>query len=209
MIENKDIEHLIKIELEKAIAAYKNSERFTETESVFNELMNYNFDRYKRKLKKEIKRKIKRSWTNPKKGINPELKLDAFLFEHYFPEVKDHEADIYGIIDWEEKKVDQLVIDMGYAYDFADGLEQDPGITMQFYNPFVKNKLGKSYYKDGILITEDTELAKCFQLKGMISIHQAFYELHNENAFDKVHKNDEFYILFGEHDDDCYLLLSI
>ncbi|MEK6153941.1 hypothetical protein WIW50_11800 [Flavobacteriaceae bacterium 3-367] len=209
MIENKDIENLIKIELDGAISEYKSSDKYTETESVFNELMNYNFDRYKRKLKTEIQKKLKRIWTSPKKGINPEQKLDAFLFEHYFPEVKDHKADIYGIIDWEEKKLDGLIIDMGFSYDFADGLEQDSGITMQFYNPFVKNDLGKSFYKDGILITEDTELAKCFQLKGMISIHQVFNELNDENAFDRINKNDEFYVLFGEHDEDCHLLLTI
>ena len=211
MIQNKEIENLIIKDLENAIIEYKSSNEYAKTESVFNELLNYNFEKYKQKLKKEVKRKIKRIWTNPKKGVNLEQKIDAFLFEHYYPRpnVNDHEADIYGIIEWEEKELESHIIEMESSYDFADGLEQDPGITMQFYNPFTKNGLGKEYYKDGLLITEDTKLAKCFQLKGLISIHQAFIELGKENAFEKINKNNEFHILFGEHDEDCYLVLTI
>ena len=209
MLSNEEIGNQLKSELEIAVSEYKSSDKFEQTEKVYNELISYNFSRYKRKLKKEILKNIKRNWTNPKKGINPKQKLDGILFEHDFPQVKNQEAELYGIVDWEEKNAESVKIEMGYSYDFADGLEQINGMKIQFFNPFVKNKLGKSYYENGILITDDKELAKCVQLKGILAIHQVFIELYHENAFDNINKNNGFHFLFGEHDEECYLILGI
>lgn len=209
MLTNEKIENQLIRELEISISEYKSSDKFEQTKNVFNKLMSYNFSRYKRKLKKEVLKNIKRVWTNPKYGIDPDQKLDAILFEHSFPQVKNEEAELYGIIDWKEKNIENVKVDMGYSYDFADGLEQIRGIKISFFNKFVKHKLGKSYYENRILITEDKELAKCFQLKGVLAIRQAFTELYHEHAFDNINKNNEFHFLFGEHDEECYLILTI
>ncbi len=209
MLSNEEIGNQLKNELEIAISEYKSSDKFKETENVFNALMSYNFCRYKRNLKREISKKVKKNWINPKKGINPEEKLDAILFEYDFPQVKNQEAELYGIINWGKKITESIKVEMGYSYDFASGLEQVHGIKIHFFNPFVKNKLGKSYYENGMLITDDKELVKCFQLKGALSIHQVFLELNNENTFDIINKNKGFHFLFGEHDEECYLILAI
>ncbi len=209
MLSNEEIGNQLQSELETAISEYKSSNKFEQTEKVFNELLSYNFARYKRRLRREILKKVKRIWTNPKKGINPEQILDAFLFEHDFPKAKNQEAELYGIVEWEEKDIKNAVVDMGYSYDFADGLEQVSGIKTPFFNPFVRNKLGKEYYENSILVTDDKELAKCFQLKGVLAIHEVFTELNSQNAFDQINKNDGFCFLFGEHDEECYLILCI
>ncbi len=209
MISNQDIENQLNEALEKAISEYKVSNEFVQTEGVFNELMTYNFTRYKERLKKEVLSKVKKVWTNPKKGIDPKQKLDAMLFEHDFPQSKNQEAELYGIVAWEKENIESVKVEIGYSYDFADELEQVSGIKLQFFNPFVKSKLGKSHYENGILITEDRLLAKCFQLKGVLAIHQVFSELNSENAFNSINKNNKFYFLFGEHDEECYVILKI
>jgi len=209
MFSNEEIGNQLKHELEIAVSEYKSSGKFKQTENVFDELMSYNFSRYKRRLRKDILTNVKKNWTNPKRGINPDQKLDAILFEHDFPQVKNQETELYGIIDWEQKTIESVKVEMGNSYDFADGLEQIPGIKTQFFNPFVKNRLGKSYYENGILITDDKELAKCFQLIGILAIHKVFSELNNENTFDRINKNNGFHFLFGEHDEECYLILTI
>ncbi|MEP2280659.1 hypothetical protein [Maribacter sp.] len=209
MLSNEEIGIQLQTELDTAIAEYKSSNKFELTEKVFNELMSFNFARYQRRLKRDVSKKIKRLWINPKKGINPEQKLDAFLFEHDFPKTKNQEAELYGIVEWENKEIQSVVVDMGYSYDFADGLEQMSGIKTQFFNPFVKNKLGKEYYENSILVTDDKELAKCFQLKGVLAIHEVFTELNRQGAFDLINKNDRFCFMLREHDEECYLILCI
>ncbi|WP_179374912.1 hypothetical protein [Winogradskyella wichelsiae] len=209
MLSNEEIGNQLKSELEIAISEYKSSNKFKKTEKVFNKLMSYDFDEYKSDLKKKVVKKIKKRWTNPKEGINPEQKLDAILFEHEFPQEKDQKTKLYGIINWKKETIKHVKVKMGFSYDFADGLEQIKGLKTQFFNPFVKKKLGKSYYENGVLITEDRELAKCFQLKGIIAIHEVFNELNDKNAFDKINKNENFHFVFGEHDDEYYLILSI
>lgn len=199
MLTNKEIKEQLNIELDRAISEFKKLDKNENLTLGFENLLNFNFDSYKESLKKEIKTKIKSYWTNIENGINPEEKLDAILFEHYVPDSINLEANAYGIIDWEDKKVENIDVDMGFGYDFAEEFEQIEGITLNFFNPYV----------DSYEIDETCELAHCYRLKGIIAIHETFYELHQEKEFDCINKNDDFYFLVGEHDSFCYPVLSI
>ncbi|WP_298903460.1 hypothetical protein [uncultured Psychroserpens sp.] len=200
MLKNSDIKTQLKIELENAISEFKSSDIDVKLQIGYDKLMSFDFESYKVKLKEEIHRKLSSVWTNVENGINPEQKLDAILLEHYIPNQLNLEAYAYGIIEWEERDVNDVDVDMGCSYDFADGLEQDEGITLDFFNPYVEIINDESI--------DDYKLAHCYRLKGFIAIHEVFYELYKQNTFNKINMNDEFYILVGEHDSYCYAVLS-
>ncbi|UGS22586.1 hypothetical protein [Flavobacterium channae] len=199
MLTNKEIKEQLNIELDRAISEFKELNKTGNLISGFENFLNFNFDSYKENLKKEIKTNLKSYWTNVDNGINQDEKLDAILFEHYIPDTIDLEANAYGIIDWEEKNVEYVEVDMGFGYDFAEEFEQIEGITLSFFDPYVAS----------FEIDETGELSNCYRLKGMIAIHEVFYELHKENAFDCLNKKEDFYILVGEHDSYCYAVLAI
>ena len=199
MLTNEEIKEQLNIELDRAILEFKELNKTGNLTSGFESFLNFNFDSYKENLKSEIKTNLKSYWTNVDNGINPDEKLDAILFEHYIPDSIDLEENAYGIIDWEEKNVEYVEVDMGFGYDFAEEFEQIEGITLSFFDPYV----------DSCEIDETEELSNCYRLKGMITIHEVFYELHQENTFDCLNKKEEFYILVGEHDSYCYAVLAI
>lgn len=199
MLTNEEIKEQLNIELDRAILEFKELNKTGNLTSGFESFLNFNFDSYKENLKSEIKTNLKSYWTNVDNGINPDEKLDAILFEHYIPDSIDLEANAYGIIDWEEKNIEYVEVDMGFGYDFAEEFEQIEGITLSFFDPYVAS----------CEIDETEELSNCYRLKGMITIHEVFYELHQENTFDCLNKKEEFYILVGEHDSYCYAVLAI
>ena len=199
MLSNKDIKQQLNNEFNKAISVFKESNVNPTLNIGLEKLLDFNFDSFKENLKEEIKTNLKSYWTNPENGINSEQKLDALLFEHYTPDSINLEAIGYGIINWEEKDDENIDIDMGWDFDFAEGLEQVKGLTLNFFNPYIE-----SWELD-----ENCVLAHCYRLKGIISIHEAFYELYQKNEFDCINKNEEFYFLVGEHDSFCFPVLSI
>lgn len=199
MLTNNEIKEQLNIELERVISEFKKINRNENLALSFDNLLNFNFDSYKESLKKEIKTNLKSYWTNIENGINSEEKLDAILLEHYVPDSINLEAYAYGIIDWEEKNVENIDINMGFEYDFAENFEQIDGITLNFFNSYVGN----------CEIDLTCELADCYRVKGIIAIHETFYELHQENEFDCINKKDEFYFMVGEHDSFCFPVLSI
>jgi len=171
MLSNDNIKVQLISELEKAISEFHLSSNTEKLMPGLNELMDYDFKTYKSNLKEEIEENLKSIWTNPENGINKEQKLDAILFEHYIPDTKDLEAFSYGIIDWEEKEINGVSVDMGWDFDFTDGLEQDKGVTLLYFNPYVANTDAQAL--------DDYELAECYKLKGLISIHEAFVAKHH------------------------------
>ncbi|WP_298758301.1 hypothetical protein [uncultured Psychroserpens sp.] len=200
MLSNSDIKTQLRIELDKAILEFKSSPLHESLQSGYDNLMSYDFDSYKANLEKEIKTNLTSVWTNVENGINPEQKLDAILFEYYIPNELNLEAISYGIIDWEERDVNHVDVDMGFSYDFADGLEQEEGIALDFFNPYVEIINNESI--------DDYKLAHCYRLKGLIAIHEVFFNLYKQNTFEKINTNNEFYFLVGEHDSYCYAVLS-
>lgn len=193
MLTNKEIKQQLNTELDRAISNFKKLDENQNSTLGFENLLNFNFYSYEESLKKEIKTNLKVYWINTDNGINSEEKLDAILFEHYVPDTINLKAIAYGIIDWEEKKVDNININMGYGYDFAEEFEQVEGLTLTFFNSYV----------DSSEIEETSELKHCYRLKGIIAIHETFYELHQEKELDCLNKNDAFYFLVGEHDSFC------
>ena len=199
MVSNNNIKIQLNIELEKAISEFKSSPNNEKLQIGFDKLFSIDFESYKVQLKEEIKRKLSSVWINIENGINPEQKLDAILFEHFTPDQFNLEALSYGIIDWQKKDLNHIDVDMGCDFDFADGLEQGDGITLDFFNSYL------DYYETD----EKCDLAHCYRLKGLIAIHESFSELHKEGIFDCLNKNEEFYFLVGEHDSFCYAVFSI
>ena len=199
MLSNNEIKQQLNLELEKAISQLKASDLNDSLRAGLKALLNFNFNKYKENLKSEIKRNLRTIWTNHENGINRDQKLDAILFEYQVADSINLKAIGYGIIDWNEKEVDNVDVDMGYDYDFADGFEQVEGITLNFFDS----------YLDSLESDQDFRLADCYRLKGTIAVHEIFWELHQENEFEKINKNDEFYFLLGEHDSICYAVLSI
>ncbi|RXK58967.1 hypothetical protein ESA94_16415 [Lacibacter luteus] len=199
MLTNQDIKQQLLSELNKTITEFKEADPSQNHLLQLEKLLEYDFESYKEIVKNEIRGNLKSYWTNHENGINPEQKLDAILFEHYVPDSVNLKAVAYGIIDWSKEAVDNIEIDMGHGYDFAEGFEQVEGLTLDFFNPYV------NFYESD----ENLQLAHCYRLKGTIAIHEAFYELNQTNEFDCINKNDDFYFLLGEHDSFCYAVLSI
>jgi hypothetical protein len=198
MLTNHDIKRQLLFELEKAIKDFKEAHPNQNLRSGLDKLLNYDFESYKERAKNEIRTNLKLYWTNHDNGINPEQKLDAILLEHYVPDSLNLKAMAYGIIDWNNGAVDNIDIDMGHGYDFADEFEQVEGLTLDFYNSY------QEFYESD----ETCQLAHCFRVRGAIAVHEAFYELNKDNEFDRLNKTDEFYFLLGEHDSVCYAVLS-
>lgn len=199
MLSNTVIKEQLNTELDKAISDFEVGATNQNLVSGFKKLLDFKFEAYKENLKSEVKTNLRLYWTNPENGLNPTQQLDAILFEHYIPDTINLKAVAYGIIDWKDKEVDHVDVDMGYEIDFATNFEQIEGITLDFFNP----------YLDSFDHDENSDLAHCYRLKGLIAIHEVFYELYQENEFDGINKNDEFYLLVGEHDSFCYAVLSI
>lgn len=199
MLSNSDIYQQLQAEVEQAISSFKSSGAYQELAHGFEQFETFDFAAYRSKVKEEIKTNLHAVWTNTARGIDPSQKLDAILLEYYQPDQENLEAFSYGIIDWEGKEVTEVEVDMGWSYDFADALEQNTGITLDFFNPYI----------DDFDDDEEYELMRCYLSKGLLAVHEAMMELHQENAFDVINKNDEFYFLLGEHDSDCYAILSI
>lgn len=184
-----------------AFETFENSTSSPEETTAFKELKQFNFDIYKTELKEQIKKRFNEIWTNTEKGVDPNQKLDGFLLEYFAPAQLFTEAIGYGIIDWKEKDINAAEVDMGWDYDFADGLEQTDGIILSYFNPFTKI-IG--------IEPEDNSLIKdCFKFKGLVIINQVFNELHEERLFDKMNTNKDFYFLVGEHDEGCNAVLKI
>jgi hypothetical protein len=199
MLTNENIKRQLLTELDKAITDFKESEPSQNLLLGLEKFLDYDFGSYKERAKNEIRANLKFYWTNQGNGINPEQKLDAILLEYYAPDSLNLKAVAYGIIDWSKKDVDNIDIDMGYGYDFAEEFEQVEGLTLDFFNPYVNfNEYDENF-----------QLAHCYRLKGTIAIHEAFNELNQTKELDCINKNDEFYFLLGEHDSFCYAVLSI
>jgi hypothetical protein len=73
---------------------------------LYGDLKNFDFEKYKVKLEKEIEQNLKEWWINPEKGIVKKEELFAILFEfdNYFY-MENVEATSYGIGTWENYKV--------------------------------------------------------------------------------------------------------
>jgi hypothetical protein len=187
--------------LKNAFETFKNSTPSSEEITAFKELTEFDFDTYKKGLKEQIKNRFNEVWTNTEKGIDPNQKLDGFLLEYFAPSQPFTEAIGYGIINWKEKDIDTAAVDMGWDYDFAEGLEQTDGITLSYFNPFTNIQV--------IDPENDSRIKECFKFKGLAIINHVFNELNEEGLFDKMSINKEFYFLVGEHDEGCHAVLKV
>ncbi len=201
MIANNRIKVQLKSELQMAIIDLKETTDVDRLTDILKDLDAYDFEEFKIQLTTEIKNNLKSVWTNKVNGINKSQKLDAFLFEHFTPHSQNTEALAYGIINWEEKDIDGVEVDLGFDYGFAEDLEQEKGLTLNYFDPYVNNKEA--------LELDEYHLLECFKIKGLIAMHEVLAELDDKEELKAIHKNKEFCFLVSEHDTSCHLVYSM
>lgn len=175
-----------------------------ELENVISQLEVYDFEQFKENLKLDVRKKVVDLWTNENNGVDKSETVQAFLFEHYDPEEKNTEAFTYGIIDWENVEFAPIYMEMGFNYDFAQGLEADSGIVLSYLDPIadlnsdeIKDKFGGTEFWEAEGFWEMRQLV---ELKGLKNCHEAFIDLNQEGVFDEINKSDNFLFLLGQHD---------
>lgn len=190
---------------------------------ILNKFLKFNFDKYKRKLKKEILKNQKKWWVNPAAGIDKEEELLAIIFEHGDFFKKNVKAEAYGIGEWKDHKVYTDKFDMGFNYDFTKEFYASPGITLNFFDTLYyldEDKLPKKYtdeglnldnYNDGdIIVLNDfnsielvagyNELIELHKIEGLIAIHDVLVGLDKNKEFESLNYTNNFMFLIDEHD---------
>ena len=203
---NKSIKQKLELTIKdshKAFQEIPNKNRIL-TE-IFDKLEAFDFEKYKLKAEAEIKKNLKEWWTNPDKGIKEEIALQTILFEYDGTWWTDKEAMAYGIWKWEDFELSDEGVDMGYNYEFAGEFEAMPGITLDYFNCFavldddekVKEEYDAEDYWD---LDGYDELTMYAEAKGSLILHEVFVNLHAQNALSVLNIEEEFMIIFGEHD---------
>ncbi|MFY7908627.1 MAG: WGR domain-containing protein [Emticicia sp.] len=202
---NDKILHYLTVLLESNTQKFKSySSVLPLITELFNSLQIFDWDLYKTQVTEEIKKNFDEWWTNPQKGIIDEVALFSILFEYDYYLQKDVHARAYGIVEWEDFKPHTKSFDMGYEYDFANGFEAVPGITLNFFDNlevlYWENlpetiDAGELFYAEGY-----QEMIKCYVYNGLIALHKVFADLDNQKLFDKINKRRGFMFLVGEHD---------
>ena len=172
---------------------------------LYDDLKNFNFEKYKVKLEEEIELNLKEWWINPEKGIVKKEELFAILFEfdNYFY-MENVEANSYGIGTWKNYKLQTEEFDMGYDYDFTTEFYAAPGITLNFMDSLVKlddSKLPPKY-KDVEIYDLDghQELMELYKTEGFIAIHETLVKMDSENKFEELNYKNDFMFIIDEHD---------
>lgn len=158
----------------------------------YDKLKLANFYEFKKNLKEEISKNLEETWI-PLSGSQC---LDAILFEYDWILNLNEEAKAYGIIEWTDFQIYTDDFSMSNKYDFIDGFECVPGLTLSFAKPIQELKEGEHYrYYDDI-----EELAYAYCYCGYIAIQEVFFELEKNRAFSNLNRKDNFMFLIGMHD---------
>jgi len=203
---NKSIKTKLEIEAKRAHRAFQEiSNKNRLLIEIFEKLEAFDFEAYKLKAAAEIKKNLKEWWTNPEKGIKKEIALQAILFEYDGTWWAEKEAMAYGICQWEDFELSDEGVDMGYNYEFAGEFEAMPGITLDYFDSFAilddNDKVEKEYGVDDYWDLEGyDELTEYAEAKGSIALHEVFVDLNTENKLSDLNIENEFMIIFGEHD---------
>lgn len=172
---------------------------------VLQKLDVFDFENYKKNTAHEIETHLTEWWTNPSKGINPDEVIYSILFEYDYYLAKNVQAHSYGIVSWEDFKLHTKSFDMGYSYDFAEGFEANPGISLNFFdNLEVFN--GRDNLPDDIdeyelaYMEGYQELLKLYLFSGLVALNEVFKSLNEKGIFKKINTKKGFMFMIGEHD---------
>jgi predicted DNA-binding WGR domain protein len=181
----------------------------TNLKPIFSEILKkleeFDFENYKIDAENEIKTNLVEWWTNPLKGINPDEVVYSILFEYDYYLAKNVEANSYGIVEWEDFKLHTKGFDMGFNYDFAEGFEANPGITLSFFNNLdlfsSQDNLPKDIDIDELYYMEGyQELLKTYLFSGLVALNEVFKILNNKGVFNTIKSKKGFMFMIGEHD---------
>ncbi|MGX7666687.1 hypothetical protein [Flavobacterium pedocola] len=180
---------------------------------IFDQLKDYDFDKYKKKLKQEILDGIQYSL---KHSTDDPRKLNAIHFEYgSFYHEKDTQANPYGIITDEPIEIELGQIDFGETYEVVYDYYGPNPITLSFYDNLEQldyDNLPEEYQEtledegeygiDGYI-----EVDNAYTFAGYYAVHEVLLELDNEGAFEIINYDKGFIFTIGLHDDAQYLLL--
>lgn len=183
-------------------------ESIQERPELFDELCaaleTFDFEGYKIKLENEIRQHLNDWWTNPEKGINKEEELYAVLFEYDYFFAKEVDAAAYGIGQWKDYQEQTEPFDMGYEYDFTTQFYAVPGITLNFFDPLERldNPDLPSAYEDMEVSELEgfSELIQLYKISGILTIHEVFQKMDQQQEFEGLNYKDNFMFIIGEHD---------
>jgi predicted DNA-binding WGR domain protein len=169
---------------------------------LLQKLEQFDFEAYKRKTEKEIEDNLSEWWTNPTKDINPEETVFSILFEYDYYYAKDVEANSYGIVSWENFRQHTKSFDMGYDYDFAEGFEAMPGLTLNFFdNLEVLDWSKRSDEEEDLYEIEGfQDLLKVYLFSGLVALNEVFIKVDKKGIFKKINSKKGFMFMIGEHD---------
>ena len=98
-----------------------------------------------------------------------------------------------------------LVFDMGYSYDFAEGFEASPGISLNFFDNLEvfndRDNLPDDIDEYELAYMEGyQELLKLYLFSGLVALNEVFKSLNEKGIFKKINTKKEFMFMIGEHD---------